>query len=341
MTVQVIILTATGAGAWAVPQDFNINANTIECVGGGGNGTINAVGTAVGGNGGTYAVATNVALTPRGTANFNISAGNSGDTWLSKTGVAPTTATEGALAKPALASTTGCIGSTTFAGGTGGAGGGTNRAGGGGGAAGPGGKGGNGAAGVNNAGCGGGGGGAGTTNPGSNGSTNFGGNGGSTGGGNGGGGAVSIGNGIAGSAGGVVWTSTAGPTAGCGGGGGGSLGSGQTAGTGGLYGGGAGGVDGSSGTSVAAQGLIVITYTPATTPPLGWKRFATLLRRGMKPRKRAVLNGPYTMLRMRRLTPYHAVPITAWTLGGNNYHPRRKSDPVLTRLRTTDPKLED
>jgi hypothetical protein len=266
MVDKVVFLTTTGANVWSVPVDWT-DVNTIECIGGGGNGAaVYNTGNPDAGRGGTYAKTTNLDLAASGSANYNISAGNTGDTWISNTGVAPTSSTEGALAKPNLASTTGCIGSTTFAGGNTASGGSSGLGHGAGGGASRGGRGGN-----SNQSASGffytpGGGGAGTTNQGGDASGITPGAGGATGGGAGGTGvaavsAVSGGNGAAGTS----FTSTLGATAGAGGGGGCGQGVGQKGGDGGLYGGGGGNIrsTGAGTTGVGAQGIIIITYTPA------------------------------------------------------------------------------
>lgn len=343
MTDKVIFLTATGANTWTVPSDWNNAAFHIEFVGGGGNGVASTSG-AIGGIGGPYAKITNVdgfTLTPRGTAQYNISGGNTGDTWLSNTGVAPTTVAQGGLAKPAQSSTTGCVGSTVFAGGAGGlaGGGGVNAAvGGGGGAAGPGGAGGAGGTGINNTQQGAGGGGAGSTNPGGNATNGTAGTGGATGGGNGGAGIGNAGSGNVGVAGGACWndgSSNKGP----GGGGSSGGGSGVTAGNGGLYGGGGGSIDGTGTPGLGAQGLIVITYTPAVTPAAAgvWKQYREILRRGQHPRKRKFIHGRW--YKELRVIPYSILPITEYIIGGPGEEDIRQQEPQLTKLRSTLTKL--
>jgi len=61
MAVVRIFLTATGAGTWTVPNDWNSANNTIECIGGGGSGNSGGARTA-GGGGGAYAKKSNVSL---------------------------------------------------------------------------------------------------------------------------------------------------------------------------------------------------------------------------------------------------------------------------------------
>jgi hypothetical protein len=260
-----VFLTTTGANSWTVPANWNSLDNRIECIGAGGNGAgpYNA-GNPVGGHGGTYASVTNLALTPGASASYNISAGNTGDTWLSNTGVAPTNTTQGVLAKPNQTTTTGCIGSATFAGGTSASGYSSGFGTGGGGAASRGGKGGN----ASSPGSGNnyspGGGGAGTTAAGNNASGATPGTGGATGGGNGGAGVTAVvsQNGVAGAA-GTSFTATLGGTAGAGGGGGCGQGAGRSGGNGGLYGGGGGNIrsTGAGTPGVGAQGFILISFT--------------------------------------------------------------------------------
>jgi hypothetical protein len=266
MVDTVVFLTTTGANTWSVDPSWDSSANRVECIGGGGNGAAPYnTGNPTAGHGGTYASVTNLTLTPGGSASYNISAGNTGDTWLSNTGVAPTSTTEGTLAKPNQTTTTGCIGTVTFAGGASQSGGSSGLGHGAGGGASRGGRGGN-----SNQSASGffytpGGGGAGTTNQGGDASGITPGAGGATGGGAGGTGvaavsAVSGGNGAAGTS----FTSTLGATAGAGGGGGCGQGVGQKGGDGGLYGGGGGNIrsTGAGTTGVGAQGIIILTWTP-------------------------------------------------------------------------------
>lgn len=268
MADKVVILTTTGANTWSVPADWGA-VNTIECIGSGGSGNVAGGGSGcVGGHGGTYAATTNLSLTPGGSASYNIgTGGGANDTWLSNTGSAPTTSSQGALAKPNQNTTTGCIGSTTFRGGSRGAGApGGFGCGGGGGAASRGGRGGDSTTPTfNGNGKTAGGGGAGDANPGGDvvqaPQPQTGGIGGTAGGGNGANGSAWAGGaGTNGSA-GTSFTATLGGTAGAGGGG--SAAAVSTGGNGGLYGAGGGG-SGISGTAgVGAQGCIIITYTPA------------------------------------------------------------------------------
>jgi hypothetical protein len=151
----------TSGTTWTVPADWS-NTNTIECVGPGGNGVAGArttTGVPAAG-GGAYSQITNLTLTPSGSATVQIGAGGSAsDTWISNTGSAPTTTSQGCLAKAganAVAGTTGGVGGASASGvgtikNSGGAGGGAtaqaSRPGaGGGGAGGPGGVGGAGTA---------------------------------------------------------------------------------------------------------------------------------------------------------------------------------------------------
>jgi len=275
----VVILT-TGT-SWTVPDDWTAT-NTIEVIGGGGGGQSNAALGAAGGGGGAYSKISNI-TSLSGSITISIGAGggataNGGDTYFNgssctgssicaKGGLGATSAT-GALGGAAADG----VGTTKYSGGTGGDGQNTgDTGGGGGGAGGPNGNGatgGAGGAGQNYGGGGGGGNGngyigsAGTTS-GGNGGNNYNNTGGGAGGnaaaggngtdgGGGGGGDKTFAGGTGGN--GIEWTS-----AGSGGGGGGA-GDNGVGGNGGLYGAGGGG--GSTGGS-GAQGIIVITYTPA------------------------------------------------------------------------------
>jgi len=264
-------LTGTSASnqTYNVPSDWNSSNNSIEVIGGGasgsGGGAVNYPG---GGGGGAYAKVTNLTLTASGTATYRLEAdvsggsstgsavaGNAGkDAWFSNSGAAPTTTSQGALAKGGsnaqVNTSTGsggasasCIGSTTYSGG--------NST-----ASSTGGSGGGGAAGKNGAGNN-------STVSGVSGST-----GGSADAGNGGSGGAGASSGTATAGGnGTEWQAS--PARGSGGGGGGVGGTTNNAGTGGAggsYGGGGGG-GGASGNNlgtggVGKQGLIVITYEP-------------------------------------------------------------------------------
>jgi hypothetical protein len=271
MVDTVVFLTTTGANTWSVDPSWDSSANRVECIGAGETGrAVYSVGQFRAGHGGTYASVTNLTLTPGGSASYNVSpamahGGTQVNTWLSNTGVAPTSTSEGALARPGQDSTTGNIGTVVFAGGTSPGGGSSGFGMGAGGAAGRGGKGGN--ASVNGVGnnYSPGGGGAGTTNAGGNASGATPGAGGATGGGNGGAGVTNVSavDGTNGAA-GTSFTATLGGTAGSGGGGGCGQGVGRKGGDGGLYGGGGGNIrsTGAGTTGVGAQGIIILTWTP-------------------------------------------------------------------------------
>src|SRR3989344_2070443 len=253
-TAKQVIITNTAQTSWVVPLDWNSSNNTIEVIAGGAADDAN-------GGGDTYVNGASLAASSLGAESGN------GAT-------IQTAATGGSSANGTPTS-----GGVRNSGGDGGAGNDTGDSGGGGGGAGGpngvGGTGGNGNGGDTSGGGGGGGGNGGGTN-GSNGTTSQGGAGGSNylgfGGGPqdsstgapgsaGGGGAGGGGSSDPGGAGGhgQEW----GPFYGSGGGGGGpgdTQGGGDDGGAGGLYGaGGGGGVVG----GVGAQGIIVITWTPA------------------------------------------------------------------------------
>ena len=260
----VTFLTATTATNWPVPADWNVSNNTCEVLAGGAGAAGGSAGAGIAGGGGAAGGYSSVSNLASVGANFRYTAATAGtgggsslngsaggDSWFSNTAVAPTTTSEGALAKggsQGLASgiggtgtITGAIGTTKNKGGDGGAGTpvGTDNGGGGGGAAYSTGAGGNGASGAsanggNGAGSGGGTGGT-TAAPG-----NPGGN-------------------------GTNWDSTHG-TGGGGGGGDGHVGA-ATGGNGGNYGGagGGGGQDNCSSDFPGGngkQGLVVVTYLP-------------------------------------------------------------------------------
>ena len=333
MTVQVIFLTTTGLNTWPVPQDWNSAANTIECLGPGGDGA----NSGYAGGGGAYSKISNLVLTPRGTAAYNVGTpGN--DTWISNTGVAPTSTSEGVLAKAGQLGTVGNlggaaasgIGTTKFSGGNG------ASVGGGGGAAGPGGNGGNGASVGTNGG--GGGGAAGLTGAGGNAS-------GSTGGVAGTGSGVAGANGTsgAGAAGnnGTLWTATAGGTTGPGSGGSSGGSSGGLGGPGGSYGGG-GGAGGETTGGAGAPGIIVITYTPAVTSAAQGvckTQINNQKLRGHPSRKRSFIHGAPTMLRWRHLTSYFQYTPTPYTPRGPGETDIRQKEPILVKLRSTLTKL--
>jgi len=292
MATVIILLDTTGAGTFTVPANWNSASNTIECIGGGGS---NNATQGSGGRGGSYARISNVTLTPGATTYIQVgdptsfSTGN--NTWFNKTSnTAPTTTTDGVLARGGNTSTTN-IGTLTYLGGSPGAGGGSAYKGslGGGGAAGPNGIGGNGGGNLgspNGAGGSGGGGADGGTNGGfafsspTNGGNNRFGTGAGTAGtsssngspgtaGGGGGGGYGGGSfGLVGSDGGAGgdYTPGSGSYSGGGGGGGGydfpNYTYSHPGGVGGLYGGGGGGSSfyGNASNALGARGVVVITY---------------------------------------------------------------------------------
>lgn len=267
MTSKVIIITA--GTAVTLPADWNPSANTIEVWAGGYSGTHSSAADG-GGPGGGYALISNFG-SPSTSYTINIGAGGSasvslqsgGSTWLSNTGSAPTSTSQGVLAASFSGS---AIGNTTYAGGAGGAGAsaGSNRTGGGGGgAAGPTGVGNNGSSAVTS-----------TGGAGGSGSSGAGGAGGSgdsgTGPGNGVAGAqyISTSNTITGTG---LTVLSPGTTAGSGGGGGGSSYNDEAiGGDGGLYGGGGGGGNYNaidivvSNGGAGGNGVLILTYTPLT-----------------------------------------------------------------------------
>ena len=299
---NVIFLTATGAGTWVPPIDWNPGANIIEVIGGGGAGQAsnNTIGNANGGGGGGYSKIINLSTLTIGVAvHYTVGVGGTtvgatgGDSWFNGT----TLAGSSVGAKGGGGATTGTggsggaaasgIGTFKFSGGGGagpvvsGGGGGT----GGGGAAGPWGNGGSsgqcgsssdGGTGGGGSGSGGGWGGHGsaasnsaTGTVGGSSSNNVAGGALSTAGtlGSGGGGASSSGAGGNGGP-GADWTQTSNGAVGGPGGGGGGSGPGSGAatqpGNGGLYGGGGGGSGGTIDThfGTGAQGIVVISYIP-------------------------------------------------------------------------------
>jgi hypothetical protein len=278
----------TAGSSWSVPADWNSADNSIHAIGSSANATDPGAVGGGGTGGGAWARTDNLTLTPSGSATIQIGS-NGTDTWLSNTGVTPTSTSEGVLAKGGTTNsgiTAGnggasgsCIGTAANSGGNGGAG--QNAlngyGGGGGGAGGPNGAGAVGAAAAAGT-AGGGGGGA---NGGTAGSSGTGGSsrlnvpGGTTNGDPGGfgsGGAGKTGTSTAVTAAGSqepIWIdkatgNLAGPGAGGGGGRGGTTSTAAaTGGQGGLYGGGAGG-SGEDATAHAAgrNGVLVIRYRP-------------------------------------------------------------------------------
>lgn len=128
MTITQIVLTS--GTSWTVPDDFDSNNNTIECLtsgASGANGTNSSKTVAGdggnGGNGGVLTGLNNFSATPGTTLTFVVGAGATAfrqATWISNTGVAPTSTSEGVLSSGTIAN---CIGDYTFNGGGGGAGG--------------------------------------------------------------------------------------------------------------------------------------------------------------------------------------------------------------------------
>ena len=293
----------TSGTTFTVPNDWNSSNNTIEVISGGGGGCgHNPGGGNGGGGGGAYSQITNLTLTPSATIDLVVGVaggfrGDGGDTWFNGTTCAgASVCADGGIGAVNQAGGTGgtaanSVGTLKYDGGTGGTGNGTaDSQGGGGGAGGPNGAGGAGGFGdddnlTDGVGGGGGGNGGRTTTGGyvggdgrvsdtvgADGGNNFsntassGGTGGNGGpgeagadGGGGGGGSDAQAGGNGGN--GIDWDATHG-SGGGGGGGGDSAGGG----TGGLYGGGGGGGVGNQPTG--AQGIIVITYTPAAGPTL-------------------------------------------------------------------------
>lgn len=230
----------TSTGSFTIPSDF-ASLVSIEAIGAGANGAASTYSpifggsNGAGGGGGAYAKITSLSgLTAGGTLYCQVPAANSGDAWANiTTNAAPTSTSDGVLAKGASGSSRGA--SSTSVGTTKRDGGNAGNGGGGGGAGGPNGDGGNGGGSLSGAG--------GVGNNGASG----GGSGGSYPGGAGGNGSY--------------WIQTSNSaTAGPGGGGG----SGMPGGAGGNYGGGGGGGRYSGSTTASSgagkPGLIVFTY---------------------------------------------------------------------------------
>jgi hypothetical protein len=259
----------TSGSSWTPPAGVT-TLTSVECLGPGGNSN----GYTAGG-GGAYAAVTNYGVTPGTPVSYQIGgAGSGASTWFGSTSTA--------LAKGASGSSGGAagssVGSVVFSGGGGGVVGAGNGGGGGGGSGGPNGAGGNGGNG-SASGTGNGHGGGGGTNGGTIGAIGQaarGGNGGNNRSGTGSGAGATSGTATAGTAGGggggsifgtaaigglgsidPVWDATHGPSSGAGGG---HNPAAQNVG----YGGGAGCVS-STGTSLGAPGLIVLTYTASVT----------------------------------------------------------------------------
>lgn len=274
MAAPVVVIAITSGTRWRVPVDCT--SATIEVIGGG------SVG------GGAYSKTNTVSLTPLSLAYINIGAGGgnpAGDTWFNKaTNAAPSSTTNGALAKGAIGFPPSCGGVQTAYGGLASDGVGDLKYSGGaglasltcsgftvysfGGAAGPNGAGGNGYQSTSPTYGGGGGANGGASATGRDGGNNRLGTGGGTGGasptagtnGGGGGGNSSSVVGGAGSA-DLVWTDYLGNQYGPAGGNGAPSANPPFIGNAGVkYGGGGG-----QASSTGGQGLIIITYTPAVT----------------------------------------------------------------------------
>lgn len=133
MAVKTVFITS--GTTYTIPSDFG-TLISVECIGGGG-GAGSATGASGGGGGGGYSrsnavtglVAGNTAYVSVGAAGTGTTDG--GQTWFNATSnTAPTTTAQGALANGGVrgtlataglgGSTTGAIGTTTFAGGNGG-----------------------------------------------------------------------------------------------------------------------------------------------------------------------------------------------------------------------------
>jgi hypothetical protein len=291
-------VTTTGTGQFTLPSDWS-DDNQFEVIGGGGAGGTNYVDATAGGGGGAYSSVSDIVSLADNT-DYNVGAGGTpsatasvrdgGDSFFGHTVCASANVCAGGGDGATDENDNGAGGAvivgTGFAGGTGGTGGSNNNDGGGGGGAagGPNGVGGNGGNnhfnGAGGAGGGDGGqngangdsevnGGAGGDGPVSGGGTPPGGAGTAATGGGGAGGTLGStengGNGGTGdgSASGTNW----GAGKGSGGGGGGGSDDGE-GGDGGLYGGGGGGhgedgANGEAGKGLGADGVLVITYTPA------------------------------------------------------------------------------
>ncbi len=253
----------TSGTSWTVPQDWNNASNTVEVIGGGGGGGTGATNNyGAGGAGGGYSMATNTPLTAGASVAYSVGTGGAGS-------AADNTAGTAGSDTYFCNSSSNCasiLGSAVVSGAKGGGGGGAGA-----GAGGTGGAAASGVGGINktsggnggtrtSAANGGGGGGAGGPYGSGIASVATSGDGGNGGGGSGGSGTVDGGG--AGGA-GSEWDSTHGS----GGGGGAATQTTEAGGTGGTYGaGGGGGYTSASGTNGGDgyQGLIIISYIPAT-----------------------------------------------------------------------------
>jgi hypothetical protein len=128
MPIKVIIITA--GTQITLPSDWNSGNNSIECIGGGGGGSFrNASAGGSGGTGGGYAKLVNfgspgqsltISIGTGGAGSSTTSTTNGGNTWVSNTGSAPTSAAQGVLARGGGQATT-QVGTLTYLGGAGGA----------------------------------------------------------------------------------------------------------------------------------------------------------------------------------------------------------------------------
>jgi hypothetical protein len=268
MSAQAAVVTFLTSGtSYSTPVDWNNSDNSIECIGAGGNGSSQGAAGGGGGGGGAYAKIVN--LTIAGSITYSIASGGSqADTTFNSTSLVCDAGNNASGGTNGTGGTTAAsTGTTKFAGGDGGG----NSGG--------------------LAGNGGGGGGAGGTTSAGGTGVGSGGAGGSASGGAGG--SQSFSYGAPGDPGGdgTVWQVS--PARGAGGGGGGGysgeedggggcLTNGTDGGAGGLFGGGGGGggpkgqflcIEGSG--NGGAQGIITVTYTPASVP-------ASSVRSGLK-----------------------------------------------------------
>lgn len=216
----------TSGTSWTVPSDWNSANNKVECVAAG------AAGGSYGGGGGAYARKNNLALTPGASVSFQVGVpgtGTAAATWLGSTSTVYASRPNNTAGGAAASS----IGDVVYSGGSAST---SATASGGGGAAGPNGDGVSTTAGSSD-------GGAGDA-------------------GSGGAGSPYVASGTSSPGGSGTEWGTAG--SGGGGGGNGTLAGGNPGGTGGNYGGGGGG-SAKGVVSAGAPGVIVITYTPAST----------------------------------------------------------------------------
>src|SRR5579864_3730823 len=148
--MTVIVLTTTGSSTFTIPSDWNNASNTIECLGGGGNGAGASISGWAGGGGaaGNYAKKNNASYTPGTVVNIRIAPGGgnsnnvSGGTWFDGTAVNACVCGAGSGTDGAGNSSGGSLspyttGDVTYSGGGGAGNPGNSVGGGGGGAAGP------------------------------------------------------------------------------------------------------------------------------------------------------------------------------------------------------------